>query len=92
MLAFIMTEKISANCHWLRFGMIDVGWNNRPPARHFFADEFRCHEFRQRRAERFAPRVDDKANLFRAVHHSPCFKRDLATRDFRGWRRIPFPA
>ena len=35
-----LDEEIAANRHRLAFGVIDVGRDDRPPARHFVADEF----------------------------------------------------
>ncbi len=47
-------EEIAADRHRLAFGMVDVVRNDRPAAGDLVADEFGRHEFRDRRAERFA--------------------------------------
>ena len=49
-----LDEEIAADRHRLDFGMVDVGRDDRPPARHLVAHEFRRDEGRDRGAEALA--------------------------------------
>src|SRR3954447_13075507 len=49
-----LCEEIPADDHRLGLRMIDVGRDDRPPARHFVAHEFRRHVIRDRRPEALA--------------------------------------
>ena len=49
-----LDQKIAADRHRLEFEVIDVGGNDRPPARHLLAHEFRRDEFGNGGAEALA--------------------------------------
>ncbi|MCG3163193.1 MAG: hypothetical protein JMDDDDMK_04576 [Acidobacteria bacterium] len=48
-----LDQKVSANSHRLGFGVIDVGGNDRAPARDFIANKFGRDELRDARAKAF---------------------------------------